>query len=173
MKHSNLILVLIVVAVVVVISSLDNPSYLQPQTRSRVSRVQNDLRSLALAIEAYHEDRQCYPAWRLTDTSPSMPVLWPLPASVGSLTTPVGYLGRLPDDPFTFENKPFHGYGYWSGDGQTGWIVYSLGPDLTYDIVPAEDYVPGSKTPSPALVGKTYDPTNGLKSRGDIYKYKN
>jgi hypothetical protein len=50
-----------------------------------------------------------------------------------------------------------------------GWILWSPGPDGRYDIDAARDYDP--RVPiSPSLLEKTYDPTNGAVSAGDVWR---
>ncbi len=63
-------------------------------------------------------------------------------------------------------------FGYWRNDEGTGWILFSPGPDGVYDIVPWEDYDPANH-PTPALIEKSYDPTNGTYTRGDLWRVKN
>ena len=57
--------------------------------------------------------------------------------------------------------------------GNEGWIVWSAGPDGRYEIDPATDYDPAERVPKASLTGKTYDPSNGSESRGDIWRTKN
>lgn len=68
-------------------------------------------------------------------------------------------------DPFGLSKS--HPYAYYSaGDS---WILYSAGPDKDYDIDPVND---GDDVFDPAsllLIMKTYDPTNGTVSDGDVW----
>lgn len=74
-------------------------------------------------------------------------------------------------------------YGYYApglreGDtptSATGYIVWSCGPDLKYDLNAANiaaAYDPSQKIPSAYLVARIYDPSNGATSGGDIVRYK-
>src|SRR5215210_3826948 len=59
----TLIELLIVVAIIAILAAIAVPNFLEAQTRSKVSRVKADQRSLATAIEAYYVDNNSYPAW--------------------------------------------------------------------------------------------------------------
>ena len=56
--------------------------------------------------------------------------------------------------------------------GAIGWIIWSPGPDGIYDIDPFADYDPRLTELPLSLLNKTYDPTNGTRSRGDVYRLK-
>ena len=61
-KHSfTLIELLIVVAIIAILAAIAVPNFLEAQTRAKVARVKNDLRSVATAIEAYRVDTNKYP----------------------------------------------------------------------------------------------------------------
>jgi hypothetical protein len=149
---------------------------------SPVSRVKADLRSLSTAIESYLIDRGAYPVGRpLRDfardrgalaKAGGADLLAPEPGQnrwSAGLTTPIPYLQSLFTDPFTAERLPF---AYWPV-GSRGWIVFSPGPDGDYDIDPLTDYDPDERVPSVSLIRKTYDPSNGAQSGGDIWRTKN
>src|SRR5690606_41954445 len=51
-----------VVAIIAILAAIAVPNFLEAQTRSKVSRVQNDLRSIATAMESYFIDNRTYPA---------------------------------------------------------------------------------------------------------------
>lgn len=55
-KGFTLIELLIVVAIIAILAAIAVPNFLEAQTRSKVSRVKSDLRTLATAIEAYTVD---------------------------------------------------------------------------------------------------------------------
>jgi len=50
-------------------------------------------------------------------------------------------------------------------------LLIPTGPDHDYDILPSED-LNGDATSAwiPSLVVRTYDPTNGIESGGDIWR---
>lgn len=52
-----------------------------------------------------------------------------------------------------------------------GWILWSPGIDGIYDLTdPASAYDPGAEDPTAGLAPYTWDPTNGIESRGDIWR---
>jgi prepilin-type N-terminal cleavage/methylation domain-containing protein len=100
----TLIELLIVVAIIAILAAIAVPNFLEAQTRSKVSRTKADMRSLAVAVEAYATDNNNkYPA-------PDFPT-WELPHGLGSsgsvyeykangMTTPISYITSIPNDPF-------------------------------------------------------------------------
>ena len=84
----TLIELLIVVAIIAILAAIAVPNFLEAQTRSKISRVKGDMRSIELAVEAYRVDCNAYPYSSNT---------W-----YGLLltTTPIAYMSTLPADPF-------------------------------------------------------------------------
>ncbi len=186
-KAFTLIELLIVVAIIAILAAIAVPNFLEAQTRSKVSRVKADVRSLATAIEAYAVDFNKYPfdldsrgwPWYITDV----------------ISTPIAYMttASLLEDPFRAKEplgaarrfryinyeanlapgwvpSPFPGpfFNRWVGtvpqaqvqDGieEFGiWKITSAGPDFTAN-------------PSFFTNELTYDPTNGTVSNGDIIR---
>jgi hypothetical protein len=167
--------------------------------RSPVSRVMNDMRSMATGIESYYVDHDSYPPTRpFTEMSLSASEslrksgerLTTVEAGKGGvlsgLTTPVAYLGAVPTDPFSAPpqrrlvysgrffthswNQGRAPFAYYADAG--GWILISPGMDLKYDLDPARDYDSSMTQPSAKLLMKAYDPTNGSESAGDIFRVK-
>lgn len=85
----TLIELLIVVAIIAILALIAVPNFLEAQMRSKVARVYADMRSVAVALEAYRLDYDDYP-----------PMLTPHP-----VTTPVPYITRLPIDVFGMDDK--------------------------------------------------------------------
>ena len=52
----TLIELLIVVAIIAILAAIAVPNFLEAQTRSKVSRVKADMRSVATGVEAYRVD---------------------------------------------------------------------------------------------------------------------
>lgn len=82
-------------------------------------------------------------------------------------------------DPFIHEKHlPYAYYSTSASDGATtvsGYIVWSCGPDQKYDLNAdniAQAYNPAGPVPSSFLIARTYDPSNGAASAGDIVRYK-
>jgi beta-lactamase regulating signal transducer with metallopeptidase domain len=177
---------------------------IEQSTRSRVARALSDMRSLAMALDAYYVDNVAFPAWTddiaqsihatLAEQNPNDH--WKLPSfrmirdasdRLLTLTTPVSYITKYPPDPFAaVEGRTFQYYapGLPVAPNQPGvlpptmeslkyagkgWILWSPGPDGVYDIDAAKDYDPRVSIP-PALIDKTYDPTNGILSHGDLWR---
>ena len=181
----TLIELLIVVAIIAVLAAIAVPNFLEAQVRSKVSRAITDMRSMAVALEAFRTDHKSYPS-RYPTRLEILPILI-------QLTTPVSYMTAIPDDVFAISLKDFyeppfllpppeltdiykvHGqfarpfpFDYQSRDlmsvnwdsisshpGTVRWALRSVGPDNI-----------------PTWLGfgaPAYDPTNGTSSYGDIY----
>ena len=151
--------VLLLAGVAVVVQNL-----IAASPRNPISRVRSDQRSLATALEAYVIDANTYPA-----------ELW-------EVTTPMSYLAAIPNDALSpkpgrpFLYAPYNARPARNGPGTIcmSWILVSRGPDGVFDIVPSSDLPADepvtAEEAGQRLVGKTYDPTNGSNSGGDIYR---
>jgi prepilin-type N-terminal cleavage/methylation domain-containing protein len=224
----TLIELLIVVAVIAILAAIAVPNFLEAQTRSRVSRAQNDLRTMTLAMEGYRVDNNTYPPKTVQGSEPLSPLgRYPYDGNridYRLLTTPVSYLDRVPSETFPFSwdafdytgalgitPLPYRAYSasFMEGSGKypvasgganrqwNGYLVMSNGPDdalsnsmvraasaiLANEALPvAQQKVGGYKTQlgqgaegwvyfaAPGFFGMRYDPTNGTKSVGDIYR---
>lgn len=104
----TLIELLIVVAIIAILAAIAVPNFLEAQTRSKVSRVKADMRSIATAVEAYHVDANRYPyplmgiiAYRDNIFPANNASLAAYVEFVTELTTPVSYLTSVGfNDPF-------------------------------------------------------------------------
>ncbi|MCX7019821.1 MAG: prepilin-type N-terminal cleavage/methylation domain-containing protein [Candidatus Sumerlaeota bacterium] len=99
----TLIELLIVVAIIAILAAIAVPNFLEAQTRSKVSRVKADMRSLATALEAYCSDASIYPpndGWGSADSQYRL-------ERFGFLTTPIAYITSYPRDPFVIGDKLF------------------------------------------------------------------
>jgi len=83
------------------------------------------------------------------------------------LTTPVAYLGRLPQDGFAPDFEAT--YGYYPSKDEKFALIFSPGPDRRYQIDPKADFVPGDPGSRDALLVRRWDPTNGTRSAGDLW----
>lgn len=188
-KGVTLIECLIVAAIIAVISMLANPSYYRSSTRSKVSRVKADQRILSSALESYFADFRTYPDLAIIpiknhfrnfhDDKNAKKLIgistFAVPDGIKhfSLTTPVNYLSSYPVDPFA----PFAGSIQAYYHDKNGWIVWSAGPDKSYNLnywLAKKHY--DIKIPQQSLYFYTsdinYDPTNGIESGGDIYRVR-
>jgi type II secretion system protein G len=91
----TLIELLIVVAIIAILAAIAVPNFLEAQTRSKVSRVKADMRSMAVAVEAYAVDERKYPF----DAPGTFDSLLKRP-ELAVLTTPISYMTSIPEDAF-------------------------------------------------------------------------
>lgn len=195
----TLIELLIVVAIIAILAAIAIPNFLQAQVRARISRSKSDLRTITTALETYNVDHNMYPYSSGIHSQTGEIELQNSEMNSAhkflsrAITTPIAYLTSIPLDPFATEYvPPEEGQNYyysnlalekrrnltppWPGPGNAfenrlqflgQWIMWGCGPDLTR----------GSLTPGniggPASTDYHlgfYDPTNGLISRGDIFR---
>jgi prepilin-type N-terminal cleavage/methylation domain-containing protein len=147
----TLIELLIVVAIIAILAAIAVPNFLEAQTRSKVSRVQADLRTLAVGIESYRLDNNHYPEgsdnpnnWDpefATFLGPLAPGYYTLRTRGGTalvggrdfhtLTTPIAYVSQMFADPFVKDRPGFITYQYRPAkDTKDGFILTSFGPDV-------------------------------------------
>jgi hypothetical protein len=164
--------------------------------RTMVSRVRSDLRAFATALESYFIDCSAYPMHiqggqpgAVGGENPHLAAVTTWRARGGyddqfmMLTTPVAYITSFMDDPFNpgmAEGMPSP-FAYFT-DGM-GWIIWSAGPDGDWDITSenvSQIYSSAIAQPSLTLITGTnergevltFDPTNGSRSSGDIYRVR-
>jgi len=156
-RACTLIELLIVVAIIAILAAIAVPNFLEAQTRSKVSRIQTDMRSVAVALEAYSVDWNDYPA-------SANPPTWQPDTRTWLLTTPVAYVTSIPRDVFVYRpaqmllGGPFGVFGEYIHYVDQGvldqyWLLFSYGPDGDMEFNQLH-----------------YDPTNGTVSDGDIYR---
>jgi type II secretion system protein G len=190
----TLIELLIVVAIIAILAAIAVPNFLEAQVRSKVSRVRNDLRAIATALESYSVDNLSRYPW--VNQSPGYAI--PPGPDPGGLTTPVAYMTSVPTDPFGGQlqaTDPYSAYNQteqyyyatleyfksqpWGGGGtvwqvrvggvdgpRAAWALQSKGPDLHWA---HNTFPPGvQELDYPNLW--QYDPTNGTVSIGNILR---
>jgi prepilin-type N-terminal cleavage/methylation domain-containing protein len=91
----TLIELLIVVAIIAILAAIAVPNFLEAQTRAKVSRMRADLRSLAVAEEAYTLDWNTYTFNDLGDDQSGRYL-----DGFRLLTTPLAYVSSIPHDVF-------------------------------------------------------------------------
>ncbi|HOE95772.1 MAG TPA: prepilin-type N-terminal cleavage/methylation domain-containing protein [Candidatus Sumerlaeota bacterium] len=181
MRAFTLIELLIVVAIIAILAAIAVPNFLEAQTRSKVSRMKADLRTLATAVEAYAVDNNAYPPHRADDGGEIG-----YPERYVPLTTPVAYIASIP------ARDVFHQEDVTGQGGSLEWVSWTNIDNFpaTHALDPARDthrWMLRSRGPDglseandvrnaflvfglalgPSML---YDPTNGTVSRGDIVR---
>ncbi len=196
-RSFTLIELLIVVAIIGILAAIAVPNFMNAQVRAKVSRVQNDFRTLATAIESYFLDNNAYMPYGAWGGHTS-------PAYFNALSTPVAYLTSAEsiDDPFQVrvdqDGQPGFRYGYfdptlpngprqkffrpgamqvWKGvemPGNYKWWVISRGPDRVMQgdsgTLTQESGVVVGFEAAPNIF-MVYDSSNGISSIGDLHRF--
>ena len=189
-KAFTLIELLIVVAIIAILAAIAVPNFLEAQTRSKVSRVKSDMRTMAMAAESYMVDHNTYPPnYYQTGRGTAQAM------DDNQLTTPIAYMTSIPRDGFRLEkNGGFCWYcggydringGQWQNkNGKfNDYTFWSYGPDRDYDVGSYRAYkdvlayefdltATNSRLGS-VYNGPRYDPSNGTVSNGDILRFGN
>jgi prepilin-type N-terminal cleavage/methylation domain-containing protein len=198
-KGFTLIELLIVVAIIAILAAIAVPNFLEAQVRSKVSRQHANMRTVATAMESYMTDQNNYPlaTWDPFDLFPGLYPPSQYKIFPGQLTTPISYISssaamedifRLPHNfsnplanqimylpseiynptsPYVHPSQSASQYRA-QYDRYGAWVIRSAGPDLYYQnyLNDKEDYGEGPG----GWNLKSYDPTNGTVSGGDIYR---
>ncbi len=172
-KGFTLIELLIVVAIIGILAAIAVPNFLNAQIRAKVARAEAELRTIRTAMESYRLDNNQYLRRDVINRNDELALL----------TTPVAYINFIPKDPFSdpiyhpedtsitlhsgyyvFENfdqepsfvssHPLY-YDAWKRGAK--YSVMSIGPDGD------EGFNNGG-----SYRIFLYDPSNGVKSAGDI-----
>jgi type II secretion system protein G len=183
----TLIELLIVVAIIAILAAIAVPNFIEAQTRSKVSRVKADFRTIATALEAYCVDNNDYPYW--AEVGIKQYLTTPIPYLTSNCTEDVFNKGLRAKDANGNYNSIFQDYNYVSyhGDWGTGaWVnsIYGHGIDYRgYALVGVgpdhwgqqseviglpDDGYPQAWGPK---IKYYYDPTNGTVSMGDILRF--
>jgi len=191
----TLIELLIVVAIIAILALIAVPNFLEAQTRAKVSRVKNDMRTLAVAEEAYFVDWNSYTFGQGGADYPVLDL-----QGLRLLTTPIAYTTSIPMDPFGMSiypgqglQMPYYELGVGAvGRGPAGRSFTDSDnvkgmPSNTYEFEsdgPDHNDNTGGDGPAPStgsyptgwdvepgrIVNSIYDPTNGTVSVGEIYR---
>jgi prepilin-type N-terminal cleavage/methylation domain-containing protein len=189
----TLIELLIVVAIIAILAAIVAPNFLEAQTRSKVSRVKADQRSMATALEAYRIDYNQYPegtdnpakydqkiadllaahpggdlspgyyGFRTRDSDPS------IVAGIHffTLTTPIAFMTSILNDPFVADASTFFTYCYRPAKNtKDAFIITSFGPDRDLFEDRGGQLGVGSSSLSP--FGTLADATHNPARLGDI-----
>jgi type II secretory pathway pseudopilin PulG len=156
----------IMLIVIPILAAVAIPNFFAAKTRAQVSRTKADLRSCATALEAYNVDNNAYSQPDYDNQhQPVFPHI---------LTTPIAYMTTLPCDTFSPDGKQqFHYYtGLVESEDTTKpyWIIAGLGPDQKIDIEVTRYNPQYPDWGERYIIAKSYDPTNGTTSQGDIIR---
>jgi prepilin-type N-terminal cleavage/methylation domain-containing protein len=190
----TLIELLIVVAIIAILAAIAVPNFLEAQVRSKVSRAKADLRSSAVALEAYRVDGNAYPP--PIGFEPPAPFTVVEPATEAfegflpyRLTSPVAYITSLPIDVFEVTSEDEHPKRVqWHYSEQRNNSEPPIeAPDFLGDLATLVGFGGGNTysymlfSHGPDLVHQDgseengapcqYDPSNGTRSTGDIYYF--
>jgi type II secretion system protein G len=167
----TLIELLIIIIIILTLLTLALPPLMSARTRAEIARVQQDLQVLESAIEWYYMDHKRYP-----ESTKSTALTNPQGVKdegLLRLTRPIRYIDRLPEDRFydSLLERPTLLYEFGSGGNPTAngkrieaWMLASKGPDRFTDTRSIDTYPMGT-------VALEYNPTNGLRSSGDMLRY--
>ncbi|MDP8245354.1 MAG: prepilin-type N-terminal cleavage/methylation domain-containing protein [Candidatus Hinthialibacter antarcticus] len=197
----TLIELLIVVAIIGILAAIAVPNFLQAQVRANVARVQADHKSLSTSIEMYRLDCNTAPPSHIQagEQIYNFEALFkslttPLAYLTNIPRDPFPHhSARELDQSIDFKDvvNGAYAYGYFRADrsgpggqydyGFHKWMASSSGPDglLQYFAYFPQDETEGTelcavcniKTPAVLLVAEVYDPSNGLRSSGEIIRW--
>jgi len=152
----------------------------EAQARALRSAIASDLRSMQSALEAYRSDHGAYPIGRPLESfgvDPSqvrslggggLMGIEPGSHDVAGITTPVSYADRVYEDRF-HPARDVPAFYFQAGEM---WLLGGICFDGRYNI-PADFSLEGEREEIEArLIPLTYDPTNGARSAGDVWRLK-
>jgi len=159
---------LIVVGVAGILAVVALPKWTEKQIKANIAEVRSDEAVIGMALEAYRTDNDAWvPQW--------LP-LYPVYIEFWRMTTPVAYLGSFEDlvDPFWRpSDRPEYLWLY------RAWCWENYNPDggqspsdMTYRFMTGRYGAWRVASPGPILEFNwyLYDPTNGLISKGDLFR---
>lgn len=193
-RSFTLIELLIAVAIIGILAAIAVPNFLEAQTRSKIARVIEDLRSLGMAAEMYHIDLGQFPPHLEQQTCTEVPYY----IRYAFFTTPIAYMSSMPGreifapkdtnnftemsevvaETFYYTWTNFSSFGcraeppvLWHFRTTHAYLLRSRGPDrlLEANAVRNAHFTATATLSSDPFL---YDSTNGIVSRGDIIRTK-
>jgi type II secretory pathway pseudopilin PulG len=174
----TLIELLVIILVILTLLLVATPPLLSARLRAEVARVQQDMQVVESALEWYYLDHKRYPESSGSDLVSTNSGSRASANRIGKGLLRLSeneYLEYLPEDRFIDATKIYRGakvYQFGSSGIPPGasapravpaWILVSPGPDKITDSQAIGDFPFGT-------ISWQYDPTNGLKSEGDIVR---
>lgn len=159
----TLIELLIVVAIIGILAAIAVPNFLNAQIRAKVARTYADIKAQGTALEMYLLDNNAYPM----SFNGQSPYQFP---RLHELTTPVGYMASLPQDPFMPAENTYRYYHYVSTTDEHTWLVHNW--NVFNPTKPLPDWVKWKlRAVGPNGMHEhalAYEASNGLVSDGDV-----
>jgi len=156
------------------------PMLVTPYLRARPAELQASFGVIEAALRAYHADHGVFPPREqmLNHRRPNKNLTTSRAYGINayrlaSLTTPVAYLDpNKGPDPYAMPEQfapPGYATGLLDSDSVAYALLFSPGPNLRYDIrnIEIEDLTSLAAIED-AVARRTYDPTNGARSGGDL-----
>lgn len=185
----TLIELLIVVAIIAVLAAIAVPNFLEAQTRSKVSRAHADMRTMALAAEAYATDFNMYPLYGVLNANGTIQDPHGSPSGAAahkflghSLTSPVAYVTALAEDIFVSPDdaplsswRPYYARYFYTNLDQFERVMQPSAPPVIAAKREAFGiWILSSAGPDLDRLDLArdlaYDPSNGTLSDGDIIR---
>lgn len=174
---SLLVLILVIVALVALISGGRMP---ESNTRARRGYVQRDMQAIHSFLQDYYNHHRFFPEpIPMLDEADGIEYLIEKLNKAGGSDFSAFDTDVLFDPEFTTSERedatadpfsPSRSFPYAYYCTESRWMVSSPGPDADYDINPKTAMENDWTTNTLDLVNRTYDPTNGTFSDGDVYR---
>ena len=171
----TLIELLIVVAIIGILAAIAVPNFLNAQVRAKVAKAESELRTLNTALESYRLDNNIYPPWKNENgSSRNGPRGDGISHRFHALTSPIAYMGGIPQDPFIVKINAKNDSVYDTYDYVDAWSTIKFGGDTALNSsFRCSMWRAASAGPDKNMqVGNTYtySTSNGLNSSGDIVR---
>jgi prepilin-type N-terminal cleavage/methylation domain-containing protein len=110
----TLVELLVVIGIISILAAIAMPNYQEALTRSKTAKFMGDCKAVETALETYNADYNFYPAedyypvgsnMEESDMESTYPAIGFVPRA---LTTPIGYIGKVPMDPFRNRNPSYN-----------------------------------------------------------------